>query len=157
MQNKFKTGLISALSAVVLAGAGISTASAENTSSPYQPQKNAAAKSAGGNCGYSDPMRGYRSPTRRFERERYGYEPRRPYPRYRSHRSRRGGSWGGMPWGGDRRGSSFGFGSDDMPWGNRRGRNRGFNFGSDDFKPWDSGRRGRDRGFNFGSSDFKPW
>jgi len=183
MQKQFKAGLVSTLSAVIMAGAGINVASAENTSAPYRPQVNsntntntntntgASGKSAD-NCGYSDPMRDYRSPTPRYERERFAppvypeYRPRRPHRRSARRGSRRGGSWGGMPWDGGGRGSSWSFGTDDMPWGNRRGRRgRGFSFGSDDFgfgsddfKPWDRNRRrGHRRGFNFGSDDFKPW
>ena len=154
MQKKLSTGLVSALSAVVLAGASVGVASADNSSAPYQP-RHAAGNDSGG-CGYSDSSSRYRSPVPRYEQERYAppayprYRPRRSYRRSRS-------SWGGMPWGGDHRGSSWGFGTDDMPWGNRHGRGRGFSFGSDDFKPWGNNRRGRSRGFNFGSSDFKPW
>jgi len=184
MQKQFKAGLASALFAVIMAGAGISTASAETTSAPYRPQGRASANANShansaqansnnpDNCGYSDPMDNYRSPTPRYERERFAppvypeYRPRRPY-RHRARRGyRRGGSWRGMPWDGGGRGSSWSFGSDDMPWGNRRGRHgRGFSFGSDDFgfgsddfKPWGRNRhRGHRRGFNFGSDDFKPW
>ncbi len=179
MQYTLKTGLISTLSALVLAGAGISVASAENTSAPYRPQANSqksaqtgANSTSADNCGYGDPMSNYRSATPGYERERFAppvypeYRPRRHYRRGYRRGPRRGGSWRGMPWDGGGRGSSWSFGSDDLPWGSRRGRRgRGFSFGSDDFgfgsddfKPWGRNRHRRHRrGFNFGSDDFKPW
>ena len=161
MSNRFKTGVVGFLSALMLAGVG--AACADNSSAPYRPQGQAPAQNKAGGCGYEDPMRGYRSPAPRYARDRWApppYPRYRPRPRYRES-YRRGPYWDGMPWGGYRRGRSWGFGTDDMPWGKRRGRGRGFSFGSDDFgfgsddMPWNGRRRGR--GFNFNSRDFRPW